>query len=56
MGWFDEQIRQRRKNDEEVVSEAFVDIADAVLGTKRNASIDKNDGRELSAIWKILCS
>ena len=54
MGWFDEQIRQRRKNDEEVFSEAFVDIADAVLGTKRNASIDKNDGRELSAIWKIL--
>ena len=35
MGWFDEQIRQRRKNDEEVFSEAFVDIADAVLGTKR---------------------
>ena len=54
MGWFDEQIRQRRKNDEEVFSEAFVDIADAVLGTKRNASIDKNDERELSAIWKIL--
>ena len=54
MGWFDEQIRQRRKNDEEVFSEAFVDIADAVLGTKRNVSIDKNDERELSAIWKIL--
>ncbi len=54
MGWFDEQIKQRRKNDEDMFSGAFIDIADAVLGTKRNASIDKNDERELGAIWKIL--
>ena len=54
MGWFDEQIKQRRKNDEDIFSEAFVDIADAVLGTKRSASNDGNDERELGAIWKIL--
>ena len=54
MGWFDEQIKQRRKNDEEIFSEAFVDIADAVLGTKRSTINDGNDERELDAIWKIL--
>ena len=54
MGWFDEQIKQRRKNDEDIFSEAFVDIADAVLGTKRSASSDGNDERELGAICKIL--
>ena len=54
MGWFDEQIKQRRKNDEDIFSEAFVDIADAVLGTKRSTSNDKDDERELGAIWEIL--
>ena len=54
MGWFDEQIKQRRKNDEAIFSEAFVDIADAILGTKRGASGDANDERELGAIREIL--
>ena len=54
MGWFDEQIKQRRKNDEDTFSEAFADIADAVLGTKRCATNDGNDERELGAIAKIL--
>ena len=54
MGWFDEQIKQRRKNDEDMFSEAFVDVADAVLGTKRSASNEGNDERELGAICRIL--
>ena len=54
MGWFDEQIKQRRKNDEDVFSEAFVGIADAVLGTKRSAFGDGDDERELGAICEIL--
>ena len=54
MGWFDEQIKQRRKNDEDVFSEAFADIADAVLGTKRHDAHDGNDERELGAIGEIL--
>ena len=32
MGWFDEQIKQRKKSDNAVLEEAFVSIADAVLG------------------------
>ena len=54
MGWFDEQIKQKRKNDEDVFSEAFMDIADAVLGTKRSASNEGDDERELGAIRQIL--
>ena len=54
MGWFDEQIKQRRKTDEDIFSDAFADIADAVLGTKRSSSNDGNDEREIGAIWKIL--
>ena len=54
MGWFDEQIKQRRKNDEEIFSEAFVDIADAILGTNKRFSDDGNDEREFGAISEIL--
>ena len=54
MGWFDEQIKQRRKNDEEIFSEAFMDVANAVLGTKHSSESDENDERELGAIREIL--
>lgn len=33
MGWFDEQIRQRKQQDDEIFSDAFWGIADAVMGT-----------------------
>lgn len=33
MGWFDEQIRLRKQRDDEVFSDAFLGIADAVMGT-----------------------
>ena len=54
MGWFDEQIKLRRKNDDEVFSDAFVEIADAVLGSRGGASPDGIDERELGAIYEIL--
>ena len=31
MGWFDEQIKQRKQSDDQLFEEAFVRIADAVL-------------------------
>ena len=34
MGWFDEQIRQRKLNDDRLFEEAFADIAGAVTGSK----------------------
>ena len=32
MGWFDEQIRQRMKHDEEVFEDSFARVASSVLG------------------------
>ena len=34
MGWFDEQIRNRMKNDQEVFEDSFVQVAGSVLGNK----------------------
>ena len=34
MGWFDAQIRQRMKSDQEVFEESFVHVAGSVLGTR----------------------
>ena len=34
MGWFDEQIRQRKLSDDEVFDDSFADIAGAVAGRR----------------------
>jgi len=54
MGWFDEQIKQRKKNDEELFSEAFVGIANAVLGSKMRAAFESDESRAQGAITEIL--
>lgn len=43
MGWFDEQIRNREENDIDSVSDAFAEIAGAVLGKRLSAAL--NDDR-----------
>ena len=40
MGWFDEQIRQRKLNDDCLFEEAFADIAGAVTGSKVYAALN----------------
>ena len=42
MGWFDEQIRQRKDNDKDVFSEALFDIVGAVSGKKFFVNINDN--------------
>ena len=54
MGWFDEQIKQRKKNDEDLFSEAFVGIADAVLGSKMSAAFSTDEAKAQGAIEAIL--
>ena len=54
MGWFDEQIKQRKKNDEDLFSEAFVGIADAVLGSKMSAAFNTDEAKAQGAIEEIL--
>ena len=34
MGWFDEQIKERKKLDDEIFSDSFVEMAGAIMGEK----------------------
>ena len=54
MGWFDEQIKQRKENDESTFSDSFVNLAGAVMGAKISAAL--NDQRQITknAIDEIL--
>ena len=53
MGWFDEQIRQRREADNEAFADSFREIAGAVTGNRRT---DSDDSRKITtdAIGEIL--
>lgn len=46
MGWFDEQIKQRKISDQEAFEDSFMSLAGAVLGRKESYSID--EGRYLN--------
>ncbi|MDE7399036.1 MAG: NHLP family bacteriocin export ABC transporter permease/ATPase subunit, partial [Oscillospiraceae bacterium] len=46
MGWFDEQIRQRKQNDNDVFADSFINIAGAVMGSRVSAAL--NDERQLA--------
>lgn len=54
MGWFDEQIKLRKRNDEAILEEAFVGMADAVLGTKMSEAYKSSAEKADSAIDEIL--
>ena len=54
MGWFDAQIKQRKQNDDEIFSEAFVDIADAVLGSRQASIYSTDEEKAEDAIGEIL--
>ena len=56
MGWFDEQIRLRKLNDEELLEESFLDMAGAVMGVEMQASLESNRIRTKNAIDAILQS
>ena len=54
MGWFDEQIKQRKQSDDQLLEEAFVRMADAVLGTKMSAAYQSDEARASGEIGEIL--
>lgn len=53
MGWFDEQIKQRKQNDDELFAEAFAGIAGAVTGAKISA-LKSDVQRTKNAVDEIL--
>lgn len=54
MGWFDEQIKERKKNDDDVFAAAFAGIADAVLGEKVSSAFESDAQMAKNAIDSIL--
>ena len=52
--WFDEQIKQRKLNDEEVLSATFAEIASSVLGAKMSAALYDDRRRTKDEIDRIL--
>ncbi|MBQ3708115.1 MAG: ATP-binding cassette domain-containing protein [Clostridia bacterium] len=53
MGWFDEQICQRKANDQELFEDALLDMASVVLGKKR-AGMQDRDESQRAALDDIL--
>ena len=54
MGWFDEQIRQRKQHDQEVFEDSFVDLAGVVLGKKAAKELGDERLVTRAAIEEIL--
>ena len=54
MGWFDEQIRERKKIDDEVFADAFSNMAGAVLGRKMAQALHDKEQIARDAIDEIL--
>lgn len=54
MGWFDEQIRQRKQNDREVFEDAFTKMARAVAGGKIRAALNDSSEQSKNAMEEIL--
>ena len=54
MGWFDEHIRQRKQNDDDVFADSFVNMAAAVMGSKGSASLNDSRATTKNAIDEIL--
>lgn len=54
MGWFDEQIKERKQHDQDVLEDAFLSIAGAVSGRRISQKLNDESRRTLTAIGEIL--
>ena len=54
MGWFDEQIKERKERDRETFEETFIGISDAVTGSHVSEALADARGRAKNAIGEIL--
>ena len=54
MGWFDEQIKQRKQNDQDVFTDAFINIAGAVMGSHVSAALNDQRQQTKNAFDEIL--
>lgn len=54
MGWFDEQIKERKQYDQNVLEDSFLSIAGAVSGKRLSQMLNDENRRSLTAIGEIL--
>lgn len=54
MGWFDEQIKLRKQNDDEVFAESFMNLAGSVMGSKIAEALKDDRQTTQNAIDEIL--
>lgn len=55
MGWFDEQIKEKIKNDKEAFSDALIEMSEAVMGGRGAVSFIQDDRKAaIGAVQQIL--
>lgn len=54
MGWFDEQIKQRKMMDDSIFAESFINLAGAVVGTRMTEALMDDRRATKNAIDEIL--
>jgi hypothetical protein len=54
MGWFDEQIKQRKQNNQDVFTDAFINIAGAVMGSRVSTALNDERQQMKNAFDEIL--
>lgn len=54
MGWFNEQIKQRKQLDDEVFADSFIHMAEAVIGEKAFSAVKNSSERTKDSIDEIL--
>lgn len=56
MGWFDEQIKDRMRADNEVFEDSFIRAAGIVMGSRLSAAMNDQRQAATDAIGEILKS
>lgn len=54
MGWFDEQIKQRKLSDQEVLEDSFMNVASSILGSNKVRALKDEGTISKQAIDEIL--
>ena len=54
MGWFDEQIRERMKSDQELMEDSLLQIAGAVMGRRAASRLADNQMVAKEALDDVL--
>ncbi|MCR5399523.1 MAG: NHLP bacteriocin export ABC transporter permease/ATPase subunit [Lachnospiraceae bacterium] len=54
MGWFDEQIRQRKEADNAVFEDSFIEIAGSVMGRRMSEALNDERQQTTDAIGEVL--